>query len=176
MALKPTIYKLNLDLADSDRHHYQNYQLTLAQHPSETAERMVVRILAFALNASEALTFTKGISTSDEPDIWAKEDNGTIALWVEVGQPKPDRIRKAVNQAAQVRLYAFGKTADTWWNIEGKDMPTSDKLQVARFQWQNVVNLAQNLDRTIRWSISIAGGEMYVDTGSGVVHVVLGGF
>jgi uncharacterized protein YaeQ len=176
MALKPTIYKFNLALADSDRHHYQNYQLTLAQHPSETAERMVVRMLAFALNASEALNFTKGISTSDEPDLWAKEDNGTIALWIEVGQPKADRLRKAVNQAQQVRLYAFGKTADTWWGLEGKDMPTSDKLQVARFPWADVATLARHLDRTIRWSVSIAGGEIYVDTGVDVVHLVLGGF
>ena len=176
MALKPTIYKLNLDLADSDRHHYHSYQLTLAQHPSETAERMVVRILAFALNASEALNFTKGISTADEPDLWAKEDNGTIALWIEVGQPKPDRLRKAVNQAKSVKLYAFGKTADTWWGVEGKDIPASEKLSIARFQWADVVALAKNLERNLRWSIGVAGGEMFVDSGSDVVHVIPGGF
>lgn len=176
MALKPTIYKLNLDLADSDKHHYQNYQLTLAQHPSETAERMVVRILAFALNANERLAFTKGLSTADEPDLWLKEDNGTIAQWIEVGQPKADRLRKAVNQAAQVKLYAFGKTAETWWGIESKDMPQSEKLSIVRFQWPDIEALAKNLDRNIRWSISIAGGEMYVDTGVETLHLVPGEF
>ncbi|MBB3168116.1 YaeQ family protein [Simiduia aestuariiviva] len=176
MALKPTIYKLNLNLADSDKHHYQSYQLTLAQHPSETAERMVVRILAFALNADERLAFTKGISTAEEPDLWLKEDHGAIALWIEVGQPKADRLRKAVNQAAEVKLYAFGKTADTWWGIESKDIPQSEKLTIARFPWADIEQLAKNLDRNIRWSISIAGGELYVDTGSAVAHIIVGAF
>lgn len=165
MALKPTIFKVQLQLADSDRHHYQDYALTMAQHPSETLERMLVRLLAFALHASDQLEFTKGISTSDEPDLWAHSDDGVLQLWVEVGQPKPDRIKKALTIAKQVALYTFAKTCDTWWSIEGANIPLSDRLIVRKLPWASLQQLAANVGRNIQWHVSIAGGEVYVDDG-----------
>lgn len=173
MALKPTIYKANLQLADSDRHVYESFSLTLAQHPSETLERMVVRLLAFALNASDKLSFTKGLSSAEEPDLWAREDNGTLSLWIEVGQPKPERVKKALGLARQVAVYGFGKALDTWWNLEGKDMPDSERLSLQRFQWADIQSLAANVGRAINWSVTIAGGEVYVDDGVGSHHLVV---
>lgn len=173
MALKPTIYKANLQLADSDRHVYESFTLTLAQHPSETVERMMVRLLAFALNASDKLAFTKGLSANEEPDLWAREDNGTLSLWIEVGQPKPERVKKALGLARQVAVYGFGKTLDTWWNLDGKDMPDSERLSLLRFQWPDIQALAANVGRAINWSVTIAGGEVYVDDGQGTHHLVV---
>lgn len=165
MALKPTIYKLQLGVADSDRNHYQDYALTLAQHPSETVQRMLVRVLAFALNAHEDLRFTKGLSTDDEPDLWQQSLDGQNLLWIEVGQPKPERIKKALQRSHKVAVYPFGKTAHTWWSLEGANIARTDALTLALFDWQQVCELAGCIDRTMNWHVSIAGGELYVDTG-----------
>ncbi|MEJ2453306.1 MAG: YaeQ family protein, partial [Candidatus Thiodiazotropha sp.] len=99
MALKSTIYKAELQIADMDRNHYQAYSLTLARHPSETDERMLLRLVAFALNAHEQLGFCKGISTDDEPDLWQKSLSGEIELWIELGQPDEKRLRRACGRA-----------------------------------------------------------------------------
>jgi uncharacterized protein YaeQ len=95
VAKKATIYKASLTWSDMDRSVYGDFNLTIALHPSETVERMMVRILAFCYRAAENLTFTKGLSSVDEPDLWLKHDNGTILEWIEVGQPAPDRLKKA---------------------------------------------------------------------------------
>ena len=109
MAIKATICKANLQIADMDRGYYNDLTLTIAQHPSETDERMMVRLLAFALHASEGLKFTEGISAEDdEPDIWQKNMSGEIEIWIEVGLPDEKRIRKACNRAKQVYLYPYG--------------------------------------------------------------------
>ncbi|TNE76492.1 MAG: YaeQ family protein, partial [Gammaproteobacteria bacterium] len=117
MALKATVFKAELAVSDMDRGYYQSHALTIARHPSETDERMMVRLLAFALNASEDLQFTRGLSTDDEPDLWQKNLQGDITLWIEVGLPDERRIRKACNRAEQVIIYAYGaRTAPVWWN------------------------------------------------------------
>ena len=105
MALKATIFKAELQLSDMDRHHYQTHALTLARHPSETDERMLLRLAAFALNADERLEFTKGISSEDEPDLWLKNLSGEIELWIELGQPDEKRMRRACGRARRVVVY-----------------------------------------------------------------------
>ena len=105
MAVKATIFKVDLQVNDMDRNHYQEYALTLAQHPSETEERLMARLLAFALNADDSLAFGRGISTDDEPDLWCKDLTGVIQLWIEVGQPDEQRIRKACGRARRYPLY-----------------------------------------------------------------------
>src|SRR6478609_7781043 len=107
MALNATIIKAELHVADMDRHYYQQHNLTLAQHPSETDERLMVRLLVFALYASEFLTFTKGLSSEDEPDLWQKSLTGDIELWIELGLPSDKRIRKACGRAQQVIIYSY---------------------------------------------------------------------
>ena len=105
MALKATIFKADVTIADMDRHYYQSHALTLARHPSETDERMMIRLLAFIVNAQEALTFGKGLSSDDEPDVWQKDLTGAIELWIEVGHPDEKRILKACGRASQVLIY-----------------------------------------------------------------------
>jgi len=99
MAIKSTIYKATLQVADMDRHYYADHALTIARHPSETDERMMMRCLAFALNAGEALAFGKGLSDADEPDLWQRDLTGAIQLWIEVGQPDEKRILRACGRA-----------------------------------------------------------------------------
>ncbi|GAA3581310.1 YaeQ family protein [Gibbsiella greigii] len=116
MALKATIYKATVNIADMDRHFYYDAALTLAQHPSETEQRMMLRLLAWICHANERLVFTKGLSTADEPEIWQRNDHNGLELWVELGLPDEKRLRKACNQSAQVVLYAYGeRAAQVWW-------------------------------------------------------------
>jgi len=102
MALNATIFKAVLQIADMDRNYYRDHALTIARHPSETDERMMVRLLAFVLHAHEALSFGKGLSADGEPDLWQKDLTGAIELWIDVGQPDEKSIRKACGRAKQV--------------------------------------------------------------------------
>ena len=117
MALGATIFKATMQVSDMDRAYYREHALTIARHPSETDERMMVRLLAYALHASEGLAFGKGLSTDDEPDIWEKDLTGAILTWIDVGLPDEKRIRKACGRARQVFVYSYGaQAAKLWWN------------------------------------------------------------
>ena len=130
MALKSTIYKAELSIADMDRSYYADHALTLALHPSETEERMMVRLLAFILNAHERLIFGKGISTDEEPDLWHLDYSGEIRQWIEVGLPDERRIRKACGRADAVAVYLYGALADKWWRDNESAMMPLDKVSV----------------------------------------------
>ncbi len=117
MALKATIFKADLQIADMDRRYYGDHTLTIARHPSETDERMMVRLLAFAMHADEALSFGRGLSTDDEPDLWRKDLTGTIEIWIDVGLPDEKRVRRACGRARQVFVYSYGgRGAELWWD------------------------------------------------------------
>ncbi|MCC3703704.1 YaeQ family protein [Rouxiella badensis] len=117
MALKATIYKAAVNIADMDRNFFYDANLTLAQHPSETEQRMMLRLLAWICHANERLTFTRGLSAEDEPEIWLKNDHNGIELWVELGLPDEKRLKKACNQSRNVVLYAYGeRAAKVWWS------------------------------------------------------------
>jgi uncharacterized protein YaeQ len=126
MALKATICKAALQIADMDRNYYAGHALTLARHPSETDERMMARLLAFALNAHEHLAFGKGLSDAEEPDLWQKDLTGAIAHWIEVGQPDERRLLRACGRAHRVTVYAYGNRAELWWK------PIAEKLARAK--------------------------------------------
>ena len=166
MALKPTIYKAQINLADSDRNCFENLSLTVAKHPSETIERMTVRLLAFCLNSCRGLEFTKGLSTADEPDIWEHSDSGEIAHWIELGQLEEPRLRKACGRAKRVSVYAFGKSADTWWKINGDAISALPRLEVWQFDWAEIEAASGLMDRTMKLGLSIVGGTLYLDDGS----------
>jgi len=166
MALKPTIYKAQVELADSDRNCFESLSLTLARHPSETLERMVVRLLAYCLNCTRGLDFTRGLSTADEPDLWEHSDSGEIRNWIEVGQPETPRLRKACGRARQVTVYAFARSAPTWWTLNGEAINALPHVQVWQFDWAEVQAAAQLVDRTVQLSASIVGGVIYLDNGS----------
>ncbi len=122
MALKATVFKADLQVSDLDRNYYAGHNLTLARHPSETDERMMVRLLAFALHAGEYLEFSRGLSASEEPDLWQKNATGEIDLWIDIGLPDATRIRKACHRARQVVIYCYGeRSVQPWWQqLDGK--------------------------------------------------------
>jgi uncharacterized protein YaeQ len=171
MALKPTIYKAQVELADSDRNCFESLSLILAKHPSETLERMAVRLLAYCLNAGRGLEFTKGISTADEPDLWLHSDSGEIQQWIEVGQPEEPRLRKACGRSRQVSIYAFAKSVDTWWKLNGEAIGALPHIQAWKMDWDEVAAVADLLGRTMQLNVSIVGGIMYLDNGSASTSV-----
>lgn len=166
MALKPTIYKAQVELADSDRNCFESLSLTLARHPSETLERMAVRLLAYCLNCTRGLEFTKGIYTADEPDLWVHADHGDIEHWIEVGQPELARLRKACGRARLVSVFTFAKGASTWWKLNGDAIGALPHLRVWQFDWSEIQVAAALLDRTVQLNTSIVGGIIYLDNGS----------
>ncbi|MES9947335.1 MAG: YaeQ family protein [Candidatus Thiodiazotropha sp.] len=135
MALKATVFKVEVQVSDMERGHYHTYSLTLARHPSETDERLIVRLLAFLLNADEALSFTKGLSTDDEPDLWQKSLSDEIELWVELGQLDEKHLRRACGLAKQVIVYLYAERSATVWWSQQQDM-------VRRFSNLRIVMLA----------------------------------
>lgn len=163
MALKATIYKAAIELADLDRNYYDSLALTIACHPSETSERMAARILAYCLNASPSLAFTRGLSTDDEPDIWAKNDYGGIEQWIEVGQPEPDRIRAAIPKSRQLQIYTFGRSADTWWKIHASAFRELPLEAVWQFNWADIQQFSQAIKRSNQATVTITEGLMYIN-------------
>jgi uncharacterized protein YaeQ len=172
MALKATIFKLDLDIADMDRHYYVSHALTLARHPSETDERMMARIVAFALNADDTITFTRGLSADDEPAIWKKNLTGEIDQWIEVGLPDERRLRKASGRARQVIVYAFGgRTADIWWEKSMRDFRRMDNLTIYALSEETTTALEKLAQRTMRLSCTIQEGDISLSDGETIVPV-----
>ena len=164
MALKPTIYKLRLAISDLNQDYYDSINLTVAQHPSENLERMMARIVAFCLNAQENLSFTKGLSSVEEPDIWVKTLDDQIALWIDMGEPAPDRIKKSSRLAPVVKVYSFNSKSDTWWEqIKHKVQPFTN-VQFYQLQWAQVQALATFAERTMDWSLSISDNTVYISS------------
>lgn len=131
MSPKATVYKVELQISDMDRHYYQTHSLTLAQHPSETELRLMARLLVFALNADELLAFGRGLSADDEPDLWRRDRTGVIEQWIDLGQPDEARIRRACGRAREVRIYGYnGRAAQIWWDKTGASLARHDNLQV----------------------------------------------
>lgn len=163
MALRATIYKVELNVADMNRHHYATYPLTVARHPSETDERMMVRVLAFALNAQEDLNFTKGISDAEEPDLWQKDLTGAIKCWVEVGQPDDKRLLKGAGKSDQVKVYCFGGAASRiWWEGMRSTLARSNKFEVFSFDPAQTKSLAKVVNRNMVVHVTIEDSTLTV--------------
>ena len=160
MALKATVVKAELQISDLDRHHYATYPLTLAQHPSETDQRLMVRLIAFALFASERLEFGKGLSAEDEPDLWRRDYTGEIEQWIDLGQPDESRIRKACGRARQVVVVTYGgRAADLWWDKQSAALSRLDNLTVIDIAPESVEALAAMIERSMRLNVLIQDGE-----------------
>jgi uncharacterized protein YaeQ len=170
VALKPTIYKMRIDLSDLDRNYYDTLNLTLAKHPSETLERMMARVLAFCINAQEFLAFTKGLSAAEEPDIWARTLEDNISLWIDIGEPNPDRIKKATRIAPSVKIYSFNSKSNVWWE-KSREQFRELKASVFQFQWGSIQTLATLVQRTMDISVTISGDSAYIAAGSGECEV-----
>lgn len=172
MALKSTVFKATLNVSDLDRGYYAEHGLTLARHPSETDERMMVRLLAFALFADERLEFGKGLSTTDEPALWLKEYSGEIRLWIEVGLPDERSLRKAAGRAAEVVLLAYGgRAVDIWWAKEGPALARIDNLRVFAIDGEQSAALAGLAERTMQLQCTIQDGQVWFTDGPRTVLV-----
>lgn len=160
MALKSTVYKAELQISDMDRHYYATHALTLARHPSETEQRLMVRLLAFALYADEALAFGRGLSSDDEPDLWRKSLDGEIELWIDLGQPDESRIRKASGRAREVVVVNYGgRSADIWWDRQRTALSRIDNLTVLDVDDATVTALAALAGRTMRLQAMVQDGQ-----------------
>jgi uncharacterized protein YaeQ len=163
MALKSTIFKADLQVVDMDRHYYADHALTIARHPSETDERMMVRLLAFALHADPALEFGRGLSTEDEPDLSRRDLTGAVELWIDVGQPDEKAIRKACGRAAEVRVVGYGgPNADLWWNRVRDRVERCDNLSVLHVPGAASQALATLAQRSMRLQCTIHDGEVWL--------------
>lgn len=172
MALKPTIYKLKVDLSDLDRAVYESLSLTIAQHPSETLERMMVRMLAFCFNSQNRLSFCKGLSDTEEPDLWQHSLDGKLELWIDVGEPDPERIKKSTRLAPAVKVYTFNSKANTWWELNRNELAKLS-ASIYQFQWEQIQSLAKLVDRTMEISVTISEGSAYVAAEQGEAEVSL---
>ena len=166
MALKATIFKAELQIADMDRHYYQEHTLTIARHPSETDERMMIRLLAFARHADPALNFGKGLSDVDEPDLWKKDLTGAIDLWIEAGQPDEKRILKACGRAAQVVVYSYSSNSNIWWSQISSRVERARNLTVINLPSAISLSLAKLAQRSMQLQCTIQDGQIWL-TGNG---------
>jgi uncharacterized protein YaeQ len=171
MALKATIFKAELQIADMGRGYYHDHTLTLARHPSENDERMMMRVLAFVLHASDTLTFAQGMNVDDEPDLWQKDLTGAIDLWIEVGQPDEKRIRKACGRSGQVFVYNYsGHSADVWWGQIKDKLERMKNLTVVTLLPATSQALARLAQRSMQLQCTVQDGQVWVTDGTDTVH------
>ena len=174
MALKATIFKAELQIADMDRNYYRDHALTIARHPSETDERMMLRVLAYALHASDALAFGRGLSTEDEPDLWQRDLTGAIELWIEVGQPDEKRLRRACGRARQVIVYAYGaRGAQVWWDQVGARLERNANLGVMLVPAAASQALAQLAQRSMQLHCTVQDRQVWLGNAERRVQVEL---
>jgi len=173
MALKATIYKADLQIADMDRHVYGDHALTLALHPSETLERMMVRVLAYALHAQEGIAFTRGLSEVDEPDIWVKSLAGETTLWIDLGQPDEARIRRACSRSDQVVVLCYTASCDTWWKQIAAKLTRFAHLTVLQLPAETAQALGALAERSMRLQCMVQDGEIWMNTDTQSVPVKL---
>jgi uncharacterized protein YaeQ len=174
MALNATIFKASLQIADMDRGYYHDHILTLARHPSETDERMMVRLLAFVRHAHEALVFGKGLSSDDEPDLWQKDLTGAIDLWIDVGQPDERRIRRACGRAGEVFVYSYGgRGVDIWWEQTADKVARSTNLTVVNLASSSTQALAKLAQRNMELQCSVQDEHVWLTDAERTVEVEL---
>jgi uncharacterized protein YaeQ len=177
MALKATIYKATIQLADMDRNVYGDHGVTIARHPSETDERMMMRLLAFALNVpadndNGALEFAKSLWDTDEPDLWQKDLTGQIMQWLEVGQPDDKRLMKASPRAGRVTVYSFSHSTPIWWAGIATKITRARNLAVWQVPAEQSQALAALAQRTMQLQVTVQDGTVWVGDGTRSIEVV----
>jgi uncharacterized protein YaeQ len=173
MALRATIYKADLQIADMDRHYYADHALTIARHPSETDERMMARVLAYALYAQEGIAFTKGLFDVDEPEVWVKSLTGEIKLWIDLGQPDEARIRRACSRAEQVVVLCYGSGCEVWWKQIASKLTRFSHLTVLQLPADTTQALAALAARGMRLQCMVQDGEIWLNSDTESVPVKL---
>lgn len=172
MATKSTIFKVDLQIADLDRNYYHNHLLTVARHPSETDERMIVRLLAFALYAHEDLTFGGGLSTQDEPDLWRKDYTGAIELWIDVGLPDEKNVRRACGRAKEVGIATYGgRIADMWWRQNQSSLLRQNNLTIVDLPSEATRALAELATRNMQIQCTRQEGELWLTLAGATIQL-----
>ncbi|MDP1671643.1 MAG: YaeQ family protein [Burkholderiales bacterium] len=171
MALNATIFKVDLTVSDMDRSHYATHALVLARHPSETDERLMVRLLAFALNADNVLEFGKGLSSEDEPALWRKDLTGRVELWIDVGLPDEKSIRRACGRADQVLIYSYGRAAERWWQDMKGGLARPDNLKVIELPAVTTQTMAELAQRTMQLQCTVQDGTAWLTDGAHTVEI-----
>jgi uncharacterized protein YaeQ len=175
VAIKATIFKCELVISDLMRHYYQTHNLVIARHPSETDERMMLRILLFALHADELLQMTKGISTDDEPDLWQKSLSGEIEHWIELGQPDERRLRQASGRAKKVTLLTYGGNApQVWWQQNQSKLAAINNLSVFTISDEQSKALAQIAERNMHIQVMLDQNQISLSSEKQAIELSLG--
>lgn len=174
MALKATIFKATLHISDVDRQLYESFPLIIARHPSETDIRMMVRLVAFAFNASDKLIFTKGLSTDDEPDLWQKNLSGEIESWIELGLPSEDRLRKACNRSHQVWVYAYGteRNMTQWWSKISNKLARFENLRIYFLPEAVTQMLPSFVKSSMNLQCTIQDGELWLSDETNSLQII----
>jgi uncharacterized protein YaeQ len=173
MALRATIYKVELQVNDLDRQVFEGFSLALACHPSETTERMMVRLLAFVLHAGEGLTFGRGLSSEDEATLWQHDLSGALRLWIEVGLPDERLLRKASGRADRVHLYTYGgRSAGVWWQQNKAVLERLKNLTITDLNSDTTEALAALAQRTMSVQVTIQDKEIWFSEGERTVHIL----
>ena len=171
MALKATIYKADLSIADMDRNYYQEHSLTIARHPSETDERVMIRVLAYALHADPALAFTKDLFDVDEPALWLKDLTGAIDLWIVVGQPDEKRLLKAAGRAEKVIVYSYSATSSIWFKGIANKIERAKNVSVINIPADISAQLQKMASRSMALQCTIQDGQVWLTDGTDTVLV-----
>lgn len=165
MALTATVYNFDVELADSDRGVYESLAIRVAQHPSESDEYLVARVLAYLLEYAEGIEFSRGVSTPDEPAIFVRDLTGALRVWIDIGTPDPARLHKAQKAAARVAVYCHKDPAQWLKQIEAATIHRADALELYAIDRALVADLASRLERRLAFSVSINERELYVSIG-----------
>lgn len=172
MALKSTVHKAELEIVDMDRNYYATHKLTMACHPSETGERLMIRLLAFALNAQERLEFGKGISDSDEPDLWLRDLTGDVRLWIELGHPDERVLARALGRSDRVLVYTYSMNPENWWDPIKRRFEREKKLSIFNVSSRSAKEMAHMSSTNMSLQCSIQDGEVWFrDDKDGAVRV-----
>ena len=173
MALKATVFKADLQVANLDQNQFGDYSLTLAQHPSETIERVMIRLLAFALYASEDLRFGRGLSNEEDAAVWEIDPSGVTRLWIDVGLPDVARVKKACSRADRAVIITYGgRPSDMWWQQNANALTRYKNLSVIQLSPEDSAKLVEVAGRTMKLSWTIQEGMVYLDNAS-ITPIVL---
>jgi uncharacterized protein YaeQ len=165
MALTATLHTLRVSLNDSDRGVYEAFELRIARHPSETLEYMLSRTLAYCLFWESEITFSRGLSTTDEPAVWVKEPDGRVKLWIEVGHPSAERLHKASKAAARVAVCSFQAPEAFRRPLAGERIHRAQELELLTLPAELLPELEAQVERRMDWEVTVAGGQLYIASG-----------
>lgn len=165
MAQRSTIHRVSIELSDTDRQVYESLQMSVAKADSETPQRLIARLLAYCLCYERDIEFTGGVGAGEEPDVWVREPDGRVKVWIEVGLPDAKRLLKAARHCERVVLLAYGKRLRDWSAESLPQLEKAGNITVAALDYPLYEQLVARLDRTVAWELTVSGGTLYLTVG-----------